>query len=65
MRAGDAADVGFNTGSGRSPGVGNGNPLQYSYLENPTVRGAWGPKSLWMVTAAMKLKDVCSLEGNL
>ena len=28
-------------GSGRSPGEGNGNPLQYSCLENPTDRGAW------------------------
>ena len=28
-------------GSGRSPGEGNGNPLQYSCLENPTGRGAW------------------------
>ena len=28
-------------GSGRSPGVGNGNPLQYSYLENPMDRAAW------------------------
>ena len=26
---------------------------------------SWVPKSLWMVTAAMKLKDACSLEGNL
>ena len=26
---------------------------------------SWAPKSLWMVTAAMKLKDTCSLEGNL
>ena len=30
-----------NLGSGRSPGVGNGNPLQYSCLGNPTDRGAW------------------------
>ena len=29
------------TGSGRSPGGGNGNPLQYSYVENSTDRGAW------------------------
>ena len=29
------------TGSGRSPGEGNGNPLQYSSLENPMDRGAW------------------------
>ena len=28
-------------GSGRSPGVGPGNPLQYCHLENPTDRGAW------------------------
>ena len=28
-------------GSGRSPGGGNGNPLQYSCLENPKDRGAW------------------------
>ena len=28
-------------GSGRSPGEGNGNPLQYSCLENPMGRGAW------------------------
>ena len=28
-------------GSGRSPGVGYGNPLQYSYLDNPMGRGAW------------------------
>ena len=28
-------------GSRRSPGEGNGNPLQYSYLENPMNRGAW------------------------
>ena len=31
----------FNPGSGKSPGVGNGNSLQYSCLENPTDRGAW------------------------
>ena len=30
-----------NLGSGRSPGEGNGNPLQYSWLENPMDRGAW------------------------
>ena len=28
-------------GSGRSPGEGNGNPLQYSCLENPMDRGTW------------------------
>ena len=37
----NAGDPGSILGSGRSPGVGNGNPLQYSCLENPTARGAW------------------------
>ena len=37
----NAGDAGSITGSGRSPGEGNGNPLQYSCLENPMDRGAW------------------------
>ena len=37
----DARDVGLIPGSGRSPGEGNGNPLQNSCLENPMDRGAW------------------------
>ena len=37
----DTGDVGSIPGSGRSSGVGNGNPLQYSCLENPMARGAW------------------------
>ena len=37
--AGDARDMGLIHGLGRSPGEGNGNPLQYSCLENPTDRG--------------------------
>ena len=36
-----AGDPGLVTGSGRSPGQGNGNPLQYSCLDNPMDRGAW------------------------
>ena len=39
--AGDTRDMGLMPGSGRSPGEGNGDPLQYSYLGNPTDRGAW------------------------
>ena len=39
--AGATGDVGSVPGSGRSPGEGNGNPLQYSCLENPIDRGAW------------------------
>ena len=41
VNAGDARDAGLIPGSGRSPGGGNGNPLQYSCLENPTDSGAW------------------------
>ena len=37
----NTGDSGSIPGSGRSPGGGNGNPLQYSCLENPTDRGAW------------------------
>ena len=38
----NAGDPGSIPGSGRSPEEGNGNPLQYSCLENPMDRGAWG-----------------------
>ena len=37
----NAGDLGSIPGSGRSPGKGNGNPLQYSCLENPMDGGAW------------------------
>ena len=39
--AGDTGDSGSIPGSGRSPRGGNGNPLQYSCLENPMDREAW------------------------
>ena len=39
--AGDTSDVESIPGSGRYPGGGNGNPFQYSWLENPMDRGAW------------------------
>ena len=39
--AGDVRDAGLIPGSGRSPGEGHGNPLQYSCLEDPMDRGAW------------------------
>ena len=37
----DMRDTGLIPGTGRPPGEGNGNPLQYSCLENPMDRGAW------------------------
>ena len=39
--AGDIRDVGLIPGLGKSPGVGNGDPLRYSCLESPMDRGAW------------------------
>ena len=39
--ASNAGDLGLIPGSGRSPGEGNGNPLQYSFLENPMDRGGY------------------------
>ena len=49
----DARNEGLIPGQGRSPGIGNGNPLQYSCLENPMDRGAWwaiihGATESWM-----------------
>ena len=41
VNAGDLRDTGLIPGPGRSPREGNGNPLQYSFLENPMDRGAW------------------------
>ena len=38
----NTGDLGLILGLGRSPGGGHGNPLQYSYLENPIDRVAWG-----------------------
>ena len=47
----NAGDPGSIPGSGRSPGEGNGNPLQYSFLENSMDRGSWqavyGTVSVW------------------
>ena len=41
VNAGATGDVGSIPGWGRFPGVGHGNPLQYSFLENPMDGGAW------------------------
>ena len=41
VNAGDSRNMDLIPRLGRSPGVGNTNPHQYSWLENPMVRGAW------------------------
>ena len=43
----NAGDTGSIPGTGRSPGVGNGNPLQYSCLKISTYRGPWRVFSPW------------------
>ena len=55
--AGDVRDTGSIPGSGKSPGGGNGDPLQYSCLENPINRGAW-----WATIHAVS-KSQMRLEG--
>ena len=61
-----AGDVGLILGSGRSPGGGNGNPLQYSWLENYVDRGAWwamvhgGHKELDMTEELNSNHSYCS-----
>ena len=55
--AGDARDVGSIPGLGRSSGVGNGNPLQYSFLENPMDRGAWRATVHGVTKSQARLSD--------
>ena len=45
-KAGDIRDTGSIPALGRSPGEGNGKPFQYSCLDDPTDRGAWGQGGL-------------------
>ena len=53
----NAGDVGSNPGLGRSPGEGNGNPLQYSCLENPMDGGAWWARVHWVAKSRIRLSD--------
>ena len=52
----DIRDLGLIPGSGRSPGGGHGNPLQYSCLENAMDRGAW-----WATVQSNKESDMTEL----
>ena len=55
--AGDTGDMGFIPGLGRSPGVGNGNPLQYSCLKNSMDRGAWWATAYGVSKSRTRLSD--------
>ena len=56
--AGDIRDAGSIRGSGRSPGGGNGNLLQYSCLENPMDRGAWQATVHRVTKSRMQLQQL-------
>ena len=53
----NAGDRGSVPGLGRSPGGGNGNPLQYSCLQNPMDRGAWGATVHGVAKSQTRLSD--------
>ena len=53
-------DLGSIPGSGRSPGEGNGNPLQYSCLENPMDGGAWWATVHGVAKSRTRLSDSTS-----
>ena len=55
--AGDTRDVSLISGWGRFPGEGNGNPLQYSCLGNPTDRGAWQAAVYQVAKSQTQLSD--------
>ena len=53
----NAGDIGLRPGSGRSPGVGRGNPLQHCCLENPKDRGAWWATIHGVTKSQTRLSD--------
>ena len=55
--AGDGGHEGLLPGSGRSPGEGNGYPLQSSFLENPMDRGAWQATVLGVAKSQTQLRN--------
>ena len=57
----NAGDPGSIPGLGRSPGERNGNPLQYSCLENPMDRGAWWAIVHGVAKSRTRLRDFTSL----
>ena len=52
-------------GSGRSPGEENGNPFQYSFLENPMDRGAWWLKFMKLHRVGHNWSDLAGMHGDL
>ena len=61
----NAGDLGSIPGSGRSPGEENGNPLQYSCLENPMDGGAWWATVHRVAKSWTRLNDFTSLHSYM
>ena len=59
-----AGDVGSIAGSARSPGEGNGDPLQYSCLENFTDRGAWWARVHGVAKSQARLSDYTATNSS-
>ena len=62
---GDARDTDSIPGSGRSPGGGNDNPLQYSCLENPMDRGPWQATVHGIAKSQIQLSDSITTTKDL
>ena len=60
----NAGELGSIPGSGRSPGEGNGNPFQYSCLENPMDGGAWWATVHGVAKSWMRLSDLTFIGVN-
>ena len=63
--AGDIRDTGSIPGSGRCTGDGNGNPLQYSCLENPMDRGAWWDVVRRVAKSWTRLNDLATVQDDV
>ena len=64
MSASNVGDLSLIPGSGRSPGEGNGDPLQYSCLENPMDGGAWWATVHEVAKSQTRLSDLTNLLTN-
>ena len=62
--AGDARDMGLIPGLARSPGEGNGNPLQCSCLEDPMDGGAWWAAVYGVAQSQTRLKQLSSSSNS-
>ena len=64
-KAGDIRDATLVSGSGRSPGGGHGNPLQYPCLGNPKDRGGWQATVHVAAQSQTQLKQLSTHKGSL